>query len=149
MSGRRKARKGVAAMSGGECAICGGLHDEADCPRETAPGVFDEEACFQQLAASIVFYQERIRKVATPLSDENIQALVVKCRREAHPQPGDSHNFEIPEWDRVAEQLECELRYRRIFRRAAEHEAKTGSKTYCPHCDGDCTPEHIAEMSDD
>jgi hypothetical protein len=132
----------------GECAICGDLYDEADCPRETAATPFDEHDAFEKLAEQLIYFHDALRKIATPLSDDNIRALVVKCRREAHPQPGDSHNFEMPDWDRIADQLEAELGVRHWFRRAAEHEAKTGSKYYCAHCDGDCTPEHIAEMGD-
>jgi len=110
---------------------------------------FDAHAHFEQLAEQLIHFHEQLRKVVEHVGDDDIRTLIAECRREAHPQPGDSHNFEMPDWDGVAYQLESELHYRRAFRRATEHEAATRSKTYCPHCDGDCTPKHIAEMDDD
>ncbi len=75
----------------------------------------DPEPLFTLLAEALVFFDSRIAEIARPLSDGDVEALVKRCRREAHPQPGDSHNFEIPPWDGVAELLERELRFRRLI----------------------------------
>ena len=105
----------------------------------------DEEELIEKLAAEIVGYHDRLRAVVKDLPDEDVVKLVQACKRNA--QPNETHNFHMPVWDAVAEQIENELHVRSIFRRAEEHEKKTGSP-YCVHCDGDCTPEHIAEMKD-
>ena len=87
---------------------------------------FDAHAHFEQLAEQLIHFHEQLRKVVEHVGDDDIRTLIAECRREAHPQPGDSHNFEMPDWDGIANQLESELHYRRFFRRAAEHEAATG-----------------------
>lgn len=106
----------------------------------------DAHDIFEKLAESLVLHGQRIEEIVKPLTDDEIRQVVVACRREAHPEPGDSHNFEMPEWDIVADKLEGEIRVRRFFRRAEEHMKATGSISYCLRCDGDCTPEHAAEM---
>jgi len=102
---------------------------------------------FQKLAESLIALDQRIEKIVKPLTDDEIREVVAACRKES--QPGGSKNFAMPEWNLVADKIEHELRMRHFFRRAEEHEKATGSKNYCLHCDGDCTPEHIAEMDDD
>lgn len=74
----------------------------------------DPEPLMTALAESMVSHDARVVEIARPLTDGEIEALVKRCRREAHPQPGDSHNFEIPVWDATADLLERELRFRRI-----------------------------------
>ena len=78
-------------------------------------GSDDPEPLFTALAEAMVFFDSRIAEIAKPLSDSEIEALVKRCRREAHPLPGDSHNFDIPAWDETANLLERELRFRRII----------------------------------
>lgn len=75
----------------------------------------DPEPLFTSLAEAMVQHGSRVAEIARPLSDSEIEALVKRCRREAHPEPGDSHNFEIPAWDATAYLLERELRFRRII----------------------------------
>ncbi|HEV3193838.1 MAG TPA: hypothetical protein VGY54_25205 [Polyangiaceae bacterium] len=99
----------------------------------------------EKLAAEMIAYHDRLRTIVEGLTDENVVDLIVECRREARPT--ESHNFSMPEWDLIADQLESELRLRRLFRRAKEHEEKTGSTYYCMRCDGDCKPEHLAEIN--
>jgi hypothetical protein len=108
----------------------------------------DVDSRFEELAKQLVEFHWRLEQVVKDVPDDDVRALIAKCRREASPLPGDSHNFPMPEWDRVADLLEAELGVRCLFRRATEHKAKTGSDWYCAHCDGACTPEHIAEMGD-
>ena len=101
----------------------------------------------EKLAAQMNDHHLRLEAIVKDLTDDEVREVVAECRRSA--QPSDSHNFAMPEWDLVAERLEYELRVRRVFRRAAEHEAATGSTSYCVRCDGDCTPEHMAEFDDE
>lgn len=101
----------------------------------------------EKLAAELIAHHDRIQAIVKELPDDEVRELVAACRRSA--QPDETHNFAMPEWDLVAEQLEAELGIRRIFRRADEHLAATGSTHYCVQCDGECTPEHQAEFSDD
>lgn len=75
----------------------------------------DPEPLMTSLAEAMVCFDDRIGEIAKPLSDGEIESLVQRCRREAHPQPGDSHNFEIPAWDDTADQLQRELTFRRII----------------------------------
>lgn len=75
----------------------------------------DPEPLMTSLAEAMVRFDTRIAEIARPLTDNEIEALVKRCRREAHPQPGDSHNFEIPAWDATADLLERELYFRRII----------------------------------
>lgn len=81
----------------------------------TLDGSDDPEPLMTSLAEAMVRFGARISEIAKPLSDSEIEALVQRCRREAHPQPGDNHNFEIPAWDGTADLLERELTFRRII----------------------------------
>ena len=76
----------------------------------------EQEKLLEALAEALVHYHIRVEEIAKPLPDSDIEALAKRCRREAHPQPGDGHNFEMPEWDAVADLLERELRFRRLVR---------------------------------
>jgi hypothetical protein len=84
------------------------------------------------LAVAVIGLRAGVETVVKALTDEDATALAAVCRREAHPQLGDSHNFEMPEWDHVAHLIDSELRMRHFFRRAAEHEAATGRTDYSP-----------------
>jgi len=106
----------------------------------------DIDPYMEKLAQEMLDYRDRLRAVVKELSDDDVSLLVAECRRAA--QPDDTKSFATPEWDEVAEQLTTELGYRHVFRRAKEHQEATGSGFYCVHCDGDCTPEHIAESTE-
>jgi hypothetical protein len=67
------------------------------------------------LAEAMVYFDTRVAEIARPLTDDELEALVKRCRREAHPLPGDSHNFEIPAWDATANLLVRERHFRRII----------------------------------
>jgi hypothetical protein len=83
------------------------------------------DALMENIAAELVGYRDRIRKVIADISDEDVTALAAMCRREA--QPTDSHNFAMPEWGDIAEQLESELRIRRVIKHAEERRGGHGS----------------------
>lgn len=103
----------------------------------------------ERVAIALLETRTAVEVIVKDLSDEDASELAQTCRREAHPEPGDSHNFEMPEYDHVAELIEGELRIRRFFRRAAEYETETGRRDYCTICDGACTPDHRAEMEEE
>lgn len=79
-------------------------------------GSDDPDPLMTSLAEAMVYFDTRISEIAKPLSDSEIEGLVQRCRREAHPQPGDNHNFEIPAWDGTADLLEREITFRCIIR---------------------------------
>jgi len=103
------------------------------------------DTLMHDLAQAMVEYQNRISEIICTWSDDQIEACVARCRREAHPQPGDSHNFEMPEWDYVAGLLLRDLYFRRVCAKAAAYTAHTGESYYCVRCEGACTPEHLRE----
>ena len=61
----------------------------------------DLEALINQLAETLIVQRARIRVIVEGVPDEAIMQLVAECKRQA--QPGDTHNFAMPEWDYVAD----------------------------------------------
>jgi len=91
------------------------------------------------LAECLIHYHASIQKVAEPLDDATLDMLIAECRKEA--QHTETHNFEMPEWDDIADLLEKEKTWRAVERRAKEHMEQTGEGSYCPACDGTCKGE--------
>lgn len=85
------------------------------------------DALMESLAEALVLFDGRIVAIAKPLSDDDLDAIAQRCRREAHPQPGDAHNFEVPVWDFVADMLEREVKFRRAVAALLNEEALAGN----------------------
>lgn len=102
----------------------------------------DLHPLMEKLAGTLIAQQDSIAAIVEELPRETIALLVAECRRQALP--GDTKNFPMPEWDRVAEMIEGAYAMRVIFERGAAYMEATGEKFYCVYCGGACKPEHIA-----
>jgi hypothetical protein len=98
----------------------------------------------EQLAKAAIEYHDNIRAIVQPLSDEDLLVLVKECRRLA--EPTDTRNFAMPEWDLIAGIIATEHATRVSMKKATEYMEATGETSYCVHCGGACTPEHLAEL---
>lgn len=100
----------------------------------------------EKLAECKLAFHDAIVNVVEDLPDEDFAPLVAACRR--HSLPGGHANFPMPEWEEIAQIIQAELDMRRVMRKAEKYMSETGTKYYCLHCDGTCTPEHLAEYED-
>jgi hypothetical protein len=89
-------------------------------------------------------FRDKVREIVEPLPDNELLEVVEVCRQQA--QPSDDRNFVMMEWDQIADIIQSEYTMRGVVRKAQAHMAATGEGYYCPHCDGSCTPEHLAEL---
>jgi hypothetical protein len=87
---------------------------------------------FDALAAALVVLDMRVMEITRTLPERDVHALVARCRQEAHPPPGHTHNFDVPVWDVIIHLLERELHARalveRLMKEEQEHQA-SGIKT--------------------
>ncbi len=102
----------------------------------------EENNDLNAVAATVIAWHDSIRKLVETWTDERIKTLIVECEREALPDK--TKNFHMPIYSEIAKQLRNELAIRRAFGRMREQ----GAESYCFHCDGLCTPEHLAELKE-
>jgi len=104
----------------------------------------DLEATIEALAKTTNDWREAIHVVAQQLSDEDLLLVVKECERLS--QPTSSRNFPMLSWAEIEKTLRFERALREIDRKASKYMAETGATVYCVHCEGACTPEHLAEL---
>lgn len=100
------------------------------------PKAANLEAVKEALIEALLAFHESIRVIARPLTDQEIDTLIVEYKRDALP--NDTHNFPIPDYEWIADRLHHEKVSAHVFRRAVEHMETTGESYYCVACDGTC-----------
>jgi hypothetical protein len=107
----------------------------------------DWDDMFSKLAVAAMGFDDQLRLLCNDLTDKEMVELAQRCKDYASPQP--DRTFAMPLYHYMAEIIQGELGMRIIFRRAEEHREETGSGFYCVSCDGEHTPEHLAELQAD
>jgi hypothetical protein len=79
-------------------------------------------ASFDALAVALCVLDGCVVEITKPLSEGSVRALVERCRKEAHPPPGHTHNFDVPVWDVIVHLLERELAMRALVERLVKEE---------------------------
>ena len=90
-----------------------------------------------KIAEAYLAFQDAIKQVCDPLSDQDILELAREYRTDA--KPNESHTFPMPIYDEIAGTLEAEVGIRYVFKQAEEYMQRTGEGFYCVACGGACS----------